>query len=125
MYLQEQIEKGKKLISQGKCLGKDTTALEERVKVLEAQLKERLHESPYNRPAWYTDEDRKAVAILQGICKTCTHLLLVKDNSTQYEFKGIWCAALRVKLEVKVESCPKFYALGDEIDRLTKQMGIK
>lgn len=46
MHLEEQIERGRNLISRGKSLGKDTRALEERVKALQVQLKEYLKESP-------------------------------------------------------------------------------
>lgn len=74
-------------------------------------------------PGWYKEEDLKAIAVLDGICKGCAHLLLVRDNNTKGEFKGIWCAVLKSKLEAKVESCPEFYALRDEIDRLLKQVG--
>lgn len=72
-------------------------------------------------PGWYTEEDRKVMAVLKGICQSCAHLWLLKDNNSKHEFKGIWCATLKVKLETKVESCPKFYALRDEIERVTKQ----
>ncbi len=76
-------------------------------------------------PAWYTEEGRKAKAVQEGICKDCAHLWLIRDDRGNFEFKGVWCAIFKRKLEAKVESCPKFYALGDEIDRLIKQMGIK
>lgn len=122
MHLEEQIEKGKRLIIRGKSLCKDTKALEEKVKALEQQLKRHRTENPDNAPAWYTEEDRKAVAVLNGICKTCAHFLLVKDNSTKHEFKGVWCAALKKKLEAKVESCPKFRSIAQQLAELIVDM---
>jgi hypothetical protein len=47
MRLEEQIEKGKRLISQGKSLGRDTKALEERVKTLEERLREKPESQKY------------------------------------------------------------------------------
>jgi hypothetical protein len=123
--LEENVRKGRELIQKGKSLGKDTRALEERVRALEAQLRKHLKGNPDNFPNWYTEEDRKAMAVQEGICKTCAHLWFVKDNNPKHEFKGLWCAALKVKLEEKVETCPQFYAFGDEVDRLAKQMGVK
>lgn len=119
MDLEEQIEEGKRLIIQGKSRGKDTKALEERVRVLEAQLKERNEKTP----AWYTEEDRKAKAVLEGICKGCAHLLLVRDISSKHEFKGVWCAILKKKLEeAQAESCPKFRSLAQELAELIVDM---
>ncbi len=73
-------------------------------------------------PSWYTDEDHKAKSVLDGICKGCAHLLLVKDNSSKHEFKGVWCAALKKKLEVKVESCPKFRSFAQELAEIITNM---
>ena len=75
-------------------------------------------------PSWYTEEDRMAKAVMEGICKGCAHLLFLRENSLLYEFKGVWCAVLKKKLQVKVDGCTKFYELGDEIERLIKELGI-
>ncbi len=115
--LEEQITKGKDLIDKLRAAGKDVSAVKERVQVLETKLQEQQKKYP----AWYTEEDRKAKAVLEGTCRECAHLLLVKDNSVRHEFKGLWCAALKLKLVANVDSCPKFYALSDEIDRLANK----
>lgn len=122
MNLEEQIEKGKRLISQGKALGKDTRALEERVMALEAQLKECLKENHDNTPSWYTEEDHKAKAVLEGVCKGCNHLLPVRDDIERYEFNGLWCAAFKKKLEAKIESCPGLKPISEGLSEIIAKM---
>ncbi len=120
--LEENVRKGRELIQKGKALGKDIKLLEERVRVLEAQLKEHPKENPDSFPDWYTEEDGKAMPVLNGICKRCTHLLLVKDNSSKHEFKGVWCATFKKKLEDKVESCPGFRPISERLAELIANM---
>ncbi len=59
MGLEEQIAKGKRLITQGKSLGKDTKALEEKVKALEAQHKQK--ESLEKTPSLFSEEEHREV----------------------------------------------------------------
>ncbi len=39
--------------------------------------------------------------------------------------RGFWCAALKIKLQEQINSCPDFYAYGDEIERLIKTLGLR
>lgn len=127
--IEEQINKGNLLIEKAKSFGSDTKPLEIRVKKLKSILKEQLSEQDstqsVNIPSWYTEEDRKAKEVLNGICKSCAHLLIVKDNDHEFELNGFWCTAYKKKLEIKLENCHEYYPLSDEIDRIIKNLGIR
>lgn len=81
-------------------------------------------EETTHSPDWYTEEDRKVAMVLSGSCNNCSHLRMVYNNSGNYNLKGVWCSALRKRLEYKVENCDEFYSIGDEIEKLIKNMGI-
>jgi hypothetical protein len=112
--IREKIEKGKHAIAKAKARGQDTAKWE-------AYVKRLIEQEADDMPHWYTEEDRKAVSALKGICGNCAYQFASRNNG---EFKGLWCEALKKKLETKIESCPEFYALGDELSRLKKEMGL-